>query len=252
MNILKKLIPILGFSLIIIVFEIILVYPRAYYLIFVLLISLFFSLYILSESRIFGKNLWFYFLFPSLLMASGFVFLYFLETGAVKQILIITLAFFLWIILKNTSLLMVSSEKGREKTKNIINYLVLIAAFLFFSGLFALRVFLGVKIIWLLIVTYILTYILIVQIFWSNQINLKKYGIYFIFLPFIFIQLFWTITYLPTNFLVNGLILSAVFYVLVNLSRHEILNSLTSKILVSYLILGSLMIIFTALTSQWI
>lgn len=251
MDIFKKLNPYLSFGLILAVFEIILIFPKFIYIIFIPLIYVFFSLYYLSGRRFFRKDLWLIFILASLLLISGFIFLYFLETASVKQILIIFLAFSYWFSIKNINITVFSLE-SREEEKNIINYLCFATSFLFYSSLFALRVFLYLKIIWLLLLVFPISLLLIAEVFWANGLGIKKNIVTICIILLIILELFWGNTYLPTNFFVNGIFLSIAYYIIVNLSRHQILNTLSRKILARYLTVGTLMIIIVFTTAQWI
>ena len=201
--------------LILAVFEIILIFPKFIYIILALLIYVFFSLYYSSGRRFFRKELWLQFMLAVLLLISGFAFLYFLETSFVKQILIIFLTFSYWLLIKNVNPIVFSSE-ARPEEKTIINYLCLVISFLFFSSLFALRIFLYVKIIWLLLLVWPVILLLLAGVFSANGLGIKKNLVTIVVILLIILELFWANTYLPTNFFVNGIFLSVAYYIIVN------------------------------------
>lgn len=250
MNIFKKLNPYLTFLLVVGVFEIILIFPKSIYLVLSIFVYFFLSLYYLNGRRFFRKNFWLQFLLAALLLLSGFTFLYFLETAFIKQILIILLAFSYWLFLKNVNLIVFSSEAG-EGEKNFINYLCLVISFLSYSSLFALRIFLSIRIIWLELIVLPIILLLLAEVFLAYDIGIKKNILFIGVISLIILELFWANTNLPTNFFVNGIFLAVAYYLAVNLSRHQISNSLSKKLLVRYLTVGSLMLIFVLATAQW-
>jgi len=68
----------------------------------------------------------------------------------------------------------------------------------------------------------------------------------------VMVELAWSISFLPFNYIVAGLILSICYYILINLIRNYLLGELNSKKVRIYLIIGLIGIVFALLTSRWL
>ena len=89
----------------------------------------------------------------------------------------------------------------------------------------------NMSLFWLEIFVLILSILLILQNFWLEDISLKKNWLFVLILCLIFLESFWAAIFLPTHFLVNGLFMTILLYVLINISNQIISKSLNNKIL---------------------
>jgi len=248
----KKRLPFLSSLLIFLAFQIVLILPQALYLSLIILVVIFFSVLFISDYSYHQFKFWLFFFTPGLLFAGGFIYLYFLETESIRQVLIIGLSLYNWFILKRYYDYFKDKEGESQALINIINYTSLVITFFFFSNFFALRIFMNMKLIWLELFVFLISLLLVIQNFWLQKISLKKNYLHLLVIVFSLLEVFWTAIYLPTHFLVNGVFLAIIFYLLLNFSRLSIQESLERKILIRYLSLGISAIILVFLTAQWV
>lgn len=248
----KKNIPFFSSLLLVIVFEAVLKYPKYFFLYPLVFLIVFFSLFYMTGYSFSQKKLWYLFLAPILLFTGSFLFLYFVETGVIKQILIFSAGLFNWFLFKNYYRYVVFGAEHKKSTENILSYVTVVTAFFFFSSFFALRIFMNMSLLWLELFVLILSLLLILQNFWLEEISLKKNWLFLFGLCLIFAEAFWTAIFLPTHFLVNGLFMTILLYVLINLSNLTIAESLNNKILSRYLIFGFSLTVIIFLTAQWL
>ena len=233
------------------VLEIIAARPQAVYLSLLRLLFLMLAAYLLSGRRILHKNFWFCLMPPLLFLTSGFLFLYFLETGLFRQILIAFISLFNWLFLKSYYQVFLLGQEPKILA-DLLNALTLFTAFFFFLGFFALKIFLDLN-VWLLTFFVVLaSFLLIWQNFRLVAVKHSFSPLYYVVILLVLTEVFFGLTYFPTNFLVNGLFFTTLFYLFFNISRVQIEGRLTKKILLSYLALGAGITIIVFSTAQWI
>lgn len=163
-----------------------------------------------------------------------------------------TLAVFCGVFLENIFIYIYQHEKYQiNSLENVSNYLNLISMFLFTSSFFGLSVFLNVALWQLSLVSFAITFALTFQTIWVNKINVRAALLQIFVICLILFELFWTVSFLPTAFYVNGLIIAISFYMMNNLMRLHLKNNLNNKIIRRYFILCGLVIFFVLLTARW-
>jgi hypothetical protein len=251
----NRLIPIITPLLIFSALELFFFKPQFIYFIFIFLILLIGG----ATWKIIGKGLvnvsvrWLYLLTPFAFLISGILFLMFLEQPWEKHLLALSLAFFCGVFLENIFVYIYQHAKYQVNSlENISNYLNLTSMFLFNSSLFGFSVFLNVALWQLSLISFIFTFTLTFQTVWINRINIRAAPLQISVICLILFELFWAVSFLPTAFYVNGLIIAISFYLMNNLMRLHLLNSLNKKVIRRYFVLCSLIIFFILLTAQWV
>ena len=226
---------------------------------FVYFIALFLILILGAATwEIIGRGLqnigarWLYPLTPLSFLASGTFFLLFLENAWAKHLLALALAVFCGVFLENIFVYIYQHEKYQiNSLENVSNYLNLASMFLFNSSLFGFSLFLNTALWELSLISFGVTFILTFQTIWINKINVKAAWLHIFVICLILFELFWAVSFLPTAFYVNGLIIAISFYLMNNLMRLHLLDNLNRKILRRYFILCGLIVFFVLLTAQW-
>ncbi|MFZ5364963.1 MAG: hypothetical protein ACOZBH_02050 [Patescibacteria group bacterium] len=177
----------------------------------------------------------------------------FLERSWARHLLALSLSFFCGVFLENIFIYIYQHEKYQTNSlENVSNYLNLAAMFLFSSSLFGFSIFLNIALWQLSLISFVFTFALTFQTIWINKINIRSAPLHIFVICLILFELFWAVSFLPTAFYVNGLIIAISFYFINNLMRLHLLNSLNKKIIRRYLILCGLTIFFVLLTAQWV
>ncbi|MFA5070021.1 MAG: hypothetical protein WC528_01965 [Patescibacteria group bacterium] len=233
------------------VLEIIAARPQAVYLSLLILLFLSLAALLFSGRRIWHKDFWLC-LQPALLFqASGLLLLYFLETNIFRQILIVFVFLLNWLFFKSYYQVKQLGQ-GPKILTGFLNALTLFTAFFCFLDFFALKIFLDLN-IWLLTFLVVpVSFLLIWQNFRLEAAKNRFRPVYYLVILLILTEVFLGLTYFPTNFFVNGLFFTALFYLLFNISRLQIVGQLTKKILFSYLAFGIGLAIIVFSTAQWI
>lgn len=227
------------------------------HLIYFIILSL---IIILSAATwlIIGKGLvtvrarWLYLLTPILFLTSNILFILFLESAWVKHFLALVIAIFIAIFLENIFTYIYQHEKYQiNSLENISNYLNLTSIFLFNSALFGFLIFLNIALWQLALISLAVSFILTFQTIWVNKIALETAWPHVLILCLILFEIFWTASFLPTAFYVNGLIIATAFYFMNNLMRLHLLRRLNKKVIRRYFVLCVSVIILILVTAKW-
>lgn len=209
--------------------------------------------------KIIGKGLvniearWLYLLTPLSFLTSSVFFLIFLERPWARHLLALSVAAFCGIFLENIFVYIYQHAKYQiNSLENVSNYLNLASMFLFNSSFFGFSVFLNIALWKLSLISFAITFILTFQTIWINKINVRAALLHIFVICLILFELFWTVSFLPTAFYVNGLIIAISFYLMNNLMRLHLLDKLNKKVIRRYFILCGLVIFFVLLTAQWV
>jgi len=244
--------PFIASLLIFVIFQALLKWPGFFYLIIPILLIIFLAVRYISGYSFKQKKFWLYFLTPALLISSTFLYIYFVKSDTLKQILIIGISFYNLFLLRSYFNYFRKINIHKSNLPNVINYTSLLSAFFFFSSFFALRIFMNFNLIWLEIFIFILVFMLILTDFKFQNIEIKKNYFYLAVMLLIIIEIFWTLIFLPTHYLVNGFFLTLCFYVILNIMRLNILGQLNNKTLLRYLSFGLASSLLIFLTAQWV
>ena len=248
----KKLIPFIAALICAILLELLLVSPDSWFLLLVIIsFTIGLTTYYLNHAKL-NKNFFGFSLSPLIFALSGYLFLFFLETAYLEQIIIGVI--FLGLAIFWSNLVNYIWDKPRYQTfalENISSYLNLLSAFFIFVSAFNLFV-LGVgRIRYLIILILFAALALSWQTFWINKIENKSKKYFPFIFALVFIELFWVMHYLPISYLVTGIILTAVFYTGINITRFHLLNNLTTKVITRYVVIALVVIASALITASW-
>ncbi|NQU77598.1 hypothetical protein HQ544_02780 [Candidatus Falkowbacteria bacterium] len=160
----------------------------------------------------------------------------------------------------------------KEDYSDFFSYFNILTVFMIFTSLGSAGIFLGVS-SWIL---FFLAAVFLLLVFYNNYYirafireqgqgklrelldqkiddligQQKAQKDFYILIPaLVLIELFWAVSFLPTSFYVNALILTVSYYIISGLIKNRLNNNLTKQIIQKYAIIASacfLLIIFTA------
>lgn len=250
----NRLIPIIAPCLIFIGFELFFLKPVILYFIvlFFLIISGAATWKIIGKGLITVRTRWLYLLTPVTFLISALIFILFLEHPWVKHLIALSVSIFFGIFLENIFTYIYRHEKYQiNSLENISNYLNLTSFFLFNSSLFGFFIFLNLPFWPLSFISLAFSFLLTIQTIWVNKIDFRMALLNIFVICLILFELFWSISFLPTFFYINGLILATIFYLMNNLFKLHLLGNLNKKVLRRYFILCGFIIILVLTTAKW-
>ncbi len=227
-------------------------WPQFWYIyLFFLLIIPFLSIYLLNNYRL--DQLWLYLsIAPAFLLMGSFLFLLFIDLNFLRYLLPLAIALFYLTYLNNVFLYLTKSSRYLPNSlENTANYLNILSMFFIYTCAFSFPVLAIGRLRYMILLVFLSTLIIAWQSLWINKINDQRNRYFILASGLLLTELYWALHYWPTSFLVNGLILTIIFYAALNLIRHHFLDSLTKKIAWRYLLVSGLIIGAALATAQW-
>jgi len=206
----------------------------------------------LTRKRISIQEKWPLLVTPILFMASGFMFLFFVEKVLVKQISIVAFMFLWWVFMENMFLFLYQPVRYQAYAlENITAYLNLATVFLVGASFNSLILFLGYSDWMLLLLMFAILLILILQTYSINKISIRENYASIVILAILTAEIFWVSRFFPTSYLVNGLFIAIVFYFSTGIVRHLFLESLDKHIVKRYLWISLSVLLLVVTTARW-
>ncbi|MEK7203176.1 MAG: hypothetical protein AAB653_02560 [Patescibacteria group bacterium] len=248
------LLPLLISIIVFIFLEVFFYYPKMIYVIFVLInLTIFFAFWQLTKISNINKQWWNFLILPALMSSTIIAYSIFLNNKILIQSLFIVDVIFLYFYLRCVYYYLIYPQSYELfSIENISSYGNWLTFFFMAVTVYGLQSFLNLP-VWLLETVMLAIIILIVyQIIWVNKIDFKKGLPYILICCLILIELSWSISFLPFNYNIAGLILAIGYYVLIGLTKDHLLDKLDQKALKAYLAVGLTSLFLILLTAQWL
>ncbi len=225
----------------------------------VFVFSLFFYLLIFFSIRQFIKkssqeeNLFNFFIFPLVSFASVVAFSALLTNKFLVHSIFLLEFILIFIYFRSIYYKLLNINKYvKGHLENFSSYANFISFYFLSSAIYGYQVYLGINFSVLSLFFLLVSFLIIYQVFWINNLYSKE-NIFFIFLiVFCLLEMSWVISFMSLSYYISGLLLSVCYYIIIGLSRFFLLNKINKKIIRSYLVFGFLSIIIVLLTARWI
>jgi hypothetical protein len=250
----NRLLPLLIPFLVLLLFEVFFFIPRMIYVCLVLAnLLIFFAVNQFIRAGDIVRSWWNFFILPAFFATSLAVYSILFASKLVVQILFVINFIFLYFYLRIIYSYLVQPVSYRDSALENISSLGNFLTFFFVSSvIYGLQSFLNMPTWLLMAVLVIISAFVMHQIFWSNKIELKDTFIYILVCCLILVELAWSISFLPLNFNVAGLILAICYYIIIGIIKHHLLGQLDRRKVKLYLIFGLCGILIIMLTARWI
>ena len=155
-------------------------------------------------------------------------------------------------------ILLVKNVGRRNQAEQIIDGFrvndsaLLACAFLIFSSLFALYIFLYLQSWILMVALAFLAMVMIYQYFWQEQFLNEKTWLFIPILGLVFAELGWALTFWPISFIARGVVLFVFFYCFLGLIKLHFNNRLILSAARKYLLVSVLVLSLVLGTTQWL
>ena len=244
------LIPVVVLSL----FEVFFFHPKMIYVVLVLVnLSVFFALWQFARTSQIDKCWWNFLILPSLMSSSAVAYSIFLDNKLIIQLLWLAVIILLYFYLRYTYYYLLNPLAYKpfsiESISSFSNWLTF---FLAAAVAYGLQSFLNLSVWPLELILLLIIFLIIYQIIWANKIALKASALYILICSLVLVELSWSISFLPFNYNIAGLILAICYYILIGLVKDYLLNRLDKKTVELYLGIGLASLILILFTAQWI
>jgi len=194
-----------------------------------------------------------FFLFPSLSFVLTLLFTALLTSSILIHIIFIFESVLIYIYFKSIYYRLVAPKKYSKKhLENFLSYSNFILFYFLASIIYGYQVYLSINFLVLLIIFLFVSFLIVYQIFWINELN-NSNNIFFILIIILCLsEISWAVSFMSLSYYILGLLVSVCYYIIIGLTRFYLLATINKQIIKSYLIFGFLSIIVVLLTSRWI
>jgi hypothetical protein len=136
--------------------------------------------------------------------------------------------------------------------EHISLYLALLTIFYLFSALYAARIFLSIPMVYLFLVGGVVLLIFSAQLCANLKIPLPRAWKIVAAMTLVLLELFVGVSLLPTTFFVAGLLIAIPYYLMMNIIRHAVRQTLTAPVILRNVAVGVVVLTITLLTAPWV
>lgn len=223
-----------------------------YYNVFLAVILILFTVRQINKKSEIDKSWWNFAILPACFLISISIYSSILINKFYIQLLFFVNMFFLYFYFKNIYYYLIRPEFYKAQTlENLSSYGNFLVIFFFSSAIYGLQSFLNMSISLLIIFALLIFTLVIYQVIWANKIYLGIGLVFILVLGLILIEIAWSLSFLPLNYNILGMVLAICYYILIGLSRFHLKDKLNSKIVKLYLFSGFISILVLLLTSRW-
>ena len=249
----NRLLPLLIPLINLILFEVFLYNPKMIYVSLVIAnLLLFFAINQFTKSSKISNEWWNFLILPTLFITSLSAYSVLAINKYLVQVLFAANTVFLYYYLRTIYYHLIQPKSyGKFSLENISSYGNFITFFFVASVVYGLQSFLNIPIWSLMVIMAIVSMLIVYQVAWINKINIKLAFIYVIVASMVLVELAWSISFLPLNYNISGLVLAICYYMLIGTIKHRLLDTLDRRTVELYLFFGFGSIIILLITARW-
>lgn len=250
----KKIIALAGAILFAVGIELFLsLYNYWIFIIPVSLILIILELWLVTTERFFSKEFWMYIITPFFFMLAIFGMISLLESSVIQQALILGGALLYWLYLGNVAIYHFDFQNYHTSAiENVSSYMNLISLFCLTIVAYAAEALLNTSLAIMGVMMIFFVVLILLQSIWAAHIDSQKRLLYVLTMAIIMIESFWVVAYLPSNFYLQGFLLTVTYYGVWGLLKSNLLGIFSKRLLIRYLGLCGLAVIAVIITAQWI
>ncbi len=249
----NRLLPILIPFVVLIFFEVFFFNSKFIYVSLVLSnLLIFFTVNQFTKASTVSKSWQKFLILPALFLTSLGIYSILFASKFFVQFLFILNAVYLYFYFRTIYYYLIQPTLYKDLSfENVSSYGNFLTFFFVSSVIYGLQSFLNITVWPLMIALTIIAILIVYQVIWANKIKSKFSIIYILISSLVLVELGWSISFLPLNFNVAGLLLAISYYMLIGLVRHHLLEKLDKKIVKLYLMFGFGSIFIVLLTARW-
>ena len=198
------------------------------------------------------KSFFMFYFTPFFLLAGAYIFFLIIDHIVVQYLFALAIGIVYMLIINNIfSFVYKTKDYQPLALENIFSYVNLISLFLFYAGFYGFLLLLGWPIWIFIILCFVITALLFMRTLLTYKIGWKEGKLFVFILSIIITESFYTISLLPSSYIVNGLILVVIYYLFMNLIKDYLKERLNSKDLRLYIIVVGVILLVSLLTTKW-
>lgn len=195
---------------------------------------------------------WPLFITPFFLFTGSLSFLVLLKVTIVSHIVLGIGTLFLFLYQVHVYNLLYEKEKyQRFSLINLSAYINIYSLFLFASALFGMQLFMNIPIWVSALIIFIATFLLTKHHLWVLRIPKRKGVLYSTMMGLLALELYWAISFFSVHFLVNGVLLTIMYYLASIIMRETLDDGKKISEFTKHIVFAICSIILLLLTAQW-
>lgn len=253
LSLFNRVVPYLSALLIAIALELWSVYPLAvYYVSGSILLIVMLSLWSVTGGGVPRRLYWSFLVTPFFSMLSTILFIMFIDQSIVRQIVIGIMSIVFLLIVRNVRSYVDQAEHYQPYAlENLYSYVNLVSLYFFFACGYGMMLLLGV-VFWPVAVSLsVLTTFLFMWTLWSLKIKWSEVKLYIMTVGLVILGAAYLISFLPTSFIFDALLLSAMYYILMNFIKDHVKGTLDEKHARRYIAISIVVVAIAVLTTKW-
>jgi hypothetical protein len=173
--------------------------------------------------------------------------LYLLGIGSVFMVITGPTIRLLFLIVAAVTFYLLELNLGHES--HLLQNVYLISVFALYIGIFAIHYYFSLNTIYAVLAVFFVTYLLIIQGFAGFSLPAKKY--FNLLMALTMAEAAWGLTFWPTHFVVNAVVLFAIFYIIWIFSFSAFFGKLSWKKIFLQLGLVTIVLSATLASAAW-
>ena len=130
-------------------------------------------------------------------------------------------------------------------------YVSILSALFFSIACFGSLILLQLPKLWVALILIIFFFLLNYQYFWINKYSWNKSWPFVLIILVAMVEIYSAISYLPTGYYVNALILAVAYYLFLGLSKQSLSGNISLKKIWEFLIVGGLCLALVLISARW-
>jgi hypothetical protein len=249
----KRFVPFLSAVLEAVLLEVWMAHPGwLWYVGAIALVINFLAIWLLAKSIFWRWQFWDFFINPGMFIASAVVFLALIYNNIVGHIFIAAAAIGYYIMLHNLFVFQYQSKKYQPYAlESIYSYLNITSFFLLTVSSYGFYVFFGWPTWLLAIAIFILGGFLFYRTLSAHKITWRLQWQVVVLVAFLVVQAYYAVSFLPSSFMFNGLLVAIVYYLLTNVARDYLIGSVDIRATKRYITISIIIIVAAFLTARF-
>ena len=210
------------------------------------------TVWLLTGVQFFQKASW-NFLIPPLLFLIGAVsFFLFIDYVIVRHLFIASIGVGYFLMFHNTFVFFRETKSYQPHAlENIYSYIDTVSLFLLCASGYGLKLFMGWPMWPFILLMLLATGVLFRHTLWAHKIDWRKSRLFVLIMSLLLAESSYVVSFLPTSYLFNSLMVIFIYYLLMQLVSDHLLNELNSRTIKKYVLISASAIVVALLTARW-
>ncbi len=190
---------------------------------------------------------------PAIFFLGASFALFFLSPAWLQHVVAAVAAVSTWVYFEEVYRYVYESEKYHQHAIERMSSFLGITAMAFnMIGVFALRIFLDVRLVYLLPLSLVIAMLVSTSVLAVQSLSRTSLWSSVIVFAVLMMEMTWAVHFLPTSYLVDSLIVTIPFYVALNLVRHELNGTLNPLLIRRFALSGVIALTLVLISAQWV